>query len=317
MPRVSVRSVLALLLSGGALAGMACTRDRRGFDDTSPPGPLGTADAQSEPSCDETVRCSRDLKRVLRQRCDGTEDVLAECGPEQGCGDGKCIDACTSAELSKGSIGCSFATLPPDGTIGNTVPASGACFAALIANVWDRPAKLQAMLGADPLDIAASTYYAENDGRTVTYTRVDGAIAPGKVAVVFLASSPAAEIQCPDAVVPALREDPIAHGTSRTRAFRLTSDVPVSAYSIWPYGGAGSFYPTATLLLPVSSWETNYVTVSSWTQGTSHSGAGQPFLQIVASEENTEVRMRPSVNIIGGSGVPGVIQGQTQKWVLG
>jgi len=317
MTSVSVRLGLALLVSAGTLAGMACASDRRAFDDVPPPSPLVSEDAQSEPSCEDTVRCSRDLKRVLRHGCDGTEEVVAECGPDRGCGEGACIDACKSAELSKGSIGCSFATLPPDGTIGNRAPASGSCFAALIANVWDRPAKLDAMLGADPIDIGSSTYYVNNDGSNVSYPRAGGAIAPGKVAVVFLANSPPADVPCPDAVVPALREDPISHGTSRTRAFRLTSDVPVSAYSIWPYGGAGSFYPTATLLLPVSAWDNNYVTVSAWTRGTAHGGAGQPFIQIVASEENTEVRMRPSVNIIGGSGVPGVIQGQTQTWVLG
>ena len=311
---------LAVVVSGAALAGLACARNRSGFGDESKPPPLVSEDAGDVvglPECRESLLCSRDLKRVLLRHCDGTEEVVRECGPDLGCGDGACVDPCKSAELSKGSLGCSFATLPPDAVTGyDRLP--GACFAAMIANVWERPVTLQAMLGDEPIDIGPSTYYAESAGADVNYSPVGGPIAPGKVAIVFLAHSDGS-LDCPKGVVPALQEDPIAHGTTRTRAFRLTTDAPVSAYSIWPYGGARSYVPTATLLLPISSWDRNYIAVSTWSQPGSGLPApvDWPFIQIVAAEDNTEVRMRPNVTVVGGSGVPGITAGQTQTWMLG
>ncbi|MBX3211147.1 MAG: IgGFc-binding protein [Labilithrix sp.] len=291
----------------------ACASERSAFIEEIASPPFDPNDAGEPGECQDTVRCSRDLKKVLRRRCDGTEEVLRECGPELGCGNGTCVEACTSAELSKGSIGCSFSTLPPDDTMGGT---AGSCFAAMIANTWDRPVTVQAELGTSPLEIGPSTYYAEKVAQTIEYTPVEGAILPGKVAIVFLAESASGAGEgwtaCPKSVVPALREDPIAHGTTRTRSFRLTTDAPVSAYSIYPYGGASSYFPTATLLLPISSWGTNYVAVSTWTSPS----LGAPTIQVVAAEDDTVVRMRPNVDIGDGYGVSGVAQGRTQSWTL-
>jgi IgGFc binding protein len=299
---------MAIFVSGAALVGAACGSDRIEFRQVPSPGPLGDQDAA--PACSETVRCSRDLKQVIHRFCDGTEKVV-DCDPGLGCGGGACVDACTSAELSKGSIGCSFATLPPD----EPGSARGSCFAAIVANVWDRPVSLQATLGAEPIDIGQSTYYAEMNGTSVEYTRVNGAIDPGKVAIVFLSEADGGGgfgfIPCPTAVVPALKQDPILHKTARTRAFRITTDAPVSAYSMWPYGGADSATPSATLLLPISSWDKNYIAVSTW-----NPDPGAPNIQIIGAEDNTTVKMRPNVNIIGGVGIEGTTEGQTQTWTI-
>ncbi len=303
---------IAIFVSGAALAGIACGSVRTEFHEQMKPPPLTTEDSGTVSECKPTVSCSRDLKQVLHHNCDGTEEVTT-CGPDQGCGDGKCIDACTSAALSKGSIGCSFATLPAD----DSGSVQGSCFAAMIANVWDRPVTLQAAYGADPLDIGRSTYYAEMNGTSIEYTPVNGAIAPGKVAIVFLAQGEGPSgssldfTKCPTAVVPALGKDPIGHKTTRTRAFRITTDTPVTAYSIFPYGGASSHTPTAMVLLPVSSWDKNYIAVSTW-----NPYPGAPTIQIVAAEDDTEVRMRPRVDIIGGGGIEGIGEGQTQTWKL-
>jgi hypothetical protein len=303
---------VALFVAGAALAPVACTNDRAGFNPPEAPS-LVPNDAAAPPECNETVGCSRDLKQVIHHHCDGTEEAEAPCGPDLGCGNGTCVDACQSAALSKGSIGCSFATLPPDESTG----AQGSCFAAMIANVWDREVKVTATLGADPIDIGPSMYYAEMNGTSIEYTPVGGAIAPGKVAIVFLAGADTASgspydfTACPKTVVPAFRADPIAHKTARTRAFRLTTDTPVTAYSIWPYGGALSHTPTATVLLPTSSWDTNYIAVSAWA-----TNIGGPTIQIIAAEDGTEVQMRPNVDILGGGGITGVGEGDTQTWSL-
>ncbi|MBX3205293.1 MAG: IgGFc-binding protein [Labilithrix sp.] len=253
--------------------------------------------------------------------CDDKEEIVEECTNGMGCGDGRCVDACTSAELSKGSIGCSFFTLPPE----ESQRGQGSCFTAMITNTWDRPVNITAELENQPLDISASTYTAVVVDRNVTYTPLAGALPPGEVAIVFLSQGSSAEASdsftpCPPTVTPALREEPLRHGTTITRAFHLKTDAPVSAYSIFPYGGARSFIPAGTLLLPVSSWGTNYVAVTGGTfrmnGGGLHEYRISTTLQIVAEDDETEVRILPSADIDDGIDVPGTAQGYPRSWKL-
>ncbi|AKU94843.1 hypothetical protein AKJ09_01507 [Labilithrix luteola] len=303
---------IAFLASGVAASVVACSSSNTGFSDPVTP-PLVDNDAGDGSSaatvCQETQSCSRDLKRIVTHHCDGSDTASDACPPDQGCGTTSCVAACDSAKLSKGSIGCEFATLPPDQTSG----AQGSCFVAMVANVWDKEATLSASYGGEPLDISASTYYADMQGTKVVYTPVTGPVSPGKVALVFLSGNDAPNtydfIGCPSGIVPALRKDPIAHKTARTKAFQISSDIPVSAYSIWPYGGAVTHTPTATMLLPISSWDTNYVAVSTW-------ATSNPTVQIIGAEDGTEVRMRPNVDILGGGGITGIGEGQTQTWTI-
>src|SRR5687768_1771988 len=71
--------------------------------------PLEAGAPEPPPVCG--IHCSRDLKQVL-DGCEGAETVVATCNADQGCGEGKCVDACTAAVLTKGSAGCDFWTLP-------------------------------------------------------------------------------------------------------------------------------------------------------------------------------------------------------------
>ena len=87
---------IAIVVSGAALAGLACGEDRGGFREEMPPPPLSSEDSGTIAECKPTVSCSRDLKQVLHHNCGGTEEVET-CGPAQGCGDGRCLADCTSA----------------------------------------------------------------------------------------------------------------------------------------------------------------------------------------------------------------------------
>jgi IgGFc binding protein len=319
-----VRTLVGLIALAVAPATFAsCTSDPRDAFRGNDPGPFseaGSSDAAG--SCEHTV-CSRDLKQVLRG-CEGAETVVETCGEGLGCGDGRCVPACDSAVLSKGSLGCEFATLPPDDRLFNI----GDCFAAMIANTWDRPVSITAELGTEPLDLSQSVYTAQADGGNTKYTRVDGPLPPGQVGIVFLSEAKeqlelSGGILCPREVVPAYRDDPAVHGPGLTRAFRLKTDAPVSAYSIYPYGGAKGTVPTATLLLPSSSWGTNYLAVSTATLFVETPGSGKPqyglanrTLQIVAKEDNTEVRMLPSADISPIRDVHGAVSGQATSWML-
>ena len=311
----------AALLGAAAIVAIvlgACTSDKTGFDD-SPPSltPPGSEGGAPEGGGGCTFHCSRDLKKVVKD-CGGKEEETA-CAPDQGCGVDKCVDACSSAELSKGSVGCSFWTLPPD----DSQEGAGACFAAMIANTWDRPVTLRAELGTQALDISKSIYTAvrTSPGGAIEYKPVTGALPPGEVALVFLSQAaaignPFATI-CPEGVTPAFKGDPIRHGTTKTRAFHLSADAPVSAYSIFPYGGAESYFPTATLLLPVSSWEKGYIAISTGQFGDpERAKLDRRTIQVIANEDDTKVSMRPTVGVNEGNEVAPVGAGEVQTWTL-
>ncbi len=308
LDRKSKIGACSVLCACAVLAAAACAQDKPGFKDTKP-APFPEADASETASC-ETVKCSLDLKKVV-SGCDD-QVVIEECKQGLGCAEGKCIeDACRSAELSKGSVGCSFYAIPPpEQTYG-----SGQCFAAIITNTWDLPVTISAELDQQSLDISNSIYTAEKNGTTTIHTRLDGPLPRGAAAVVFLAEAPNAKAsgKCPRDVVPAVTDKLILDTTGRTHAIRLRTTLPVSAYSIFPYGGAPTYIPTATLLLPTSAWSTNYIAVDGWP---SDEPGQRPFLQIVADEDDTVVRMRPIADIGDGVDVLGTPRDVTQSWTL-
>ncbi|MEA2748189.1 MAG: hypothetical protein QOI41_2332 [Myxococcales bacterium] len=311
-------SQLALVVSGALLTALvlgACG-SRQGFSDDQPTFTApDAAPPDPPPACG--FHCSRDLKTVLKG-CVGQPEEATHCSPDQGCGIDTCVDACQSAEISKGSVGCSFWTLPPD----DSTYGAGACFAAMVANTWDRAVNLSAEHGADALDISKSIYTVTRAaGGEPVYTALAGPLPAGQVAIVFLAQAemlldPDASA-CPKGTVAAVHVDPLRHGTAKTSAFHLSADAPVAAYSIFPYGGASSMYPTATLLLPVSSWDKSYIAVSTAKFGdSSRANLDRRTLQIIANEDDTQVSMRPTVDIGQGENVTAAVTGETVTWTL-
>ncbi|AKU93857.1 hypothetical protein AKJ09_00521 [Labilithrix luteola] len=332
MKRNSVRRAAPLVFLGLlalAFHGQGCGGDRGSFGEAPPlliAGDGGEGGVDIDASCTSSLYCSRDLKTVYRG-CGGgqTGEIVETCEAGKGCGDGHCVDACLAAEVSKGSTGCAFYAVAPDDLV-------GACYAALVANTWDQPATLTGEWDGKPLDISQSIYdVKKNADGTETYTRIDGPLAPGQMGVVFLAqSSVDTQTPCPAGVKSALDGPVTKKGTSINRGFRIASSVPVSAYAIFPYGGARGHYPTATLLLPISSWETSYVAVSptrvevaDWeptregSEGTDMiKMAGPRYVQIVAAENDTTVSMKPIADVADGQGVVGVAAGRTKSWTL-
>ncbi|MDB4945693.1 MAG: hypothetical protein JWP97_5227 [Labilithrix sp.] len=304
-------STFALVATFAALG--ACS-SRAGFDEGGPR--LGEPDGGVDGGrCG--YRCSPDLKKVIKGCIGQAAEQETLCGPDQGCGVDACVPACDSAAGAKGSVGCSFWTLPPD----DAHYGPGACFAAMIANTWDRGVTLRAEYGKEALDLSRSVYTVTRAGNDPVYTPLTGALPPGEVAVVFLAQAEvlldAEANRCPPGVTAALHVDPIRHGTVKTTAFHLTTDAPVAAYSMFPYGGASSQYPTATLLLPVSSWDTSYLAVSTAKIGqSSTSSLDRRTLQIVAQEDGTEVSMRPVNDIGQGEDVAPAVTGEPVTWSL-
>jgi len=134
---------------------------------------------------------------------------------------------------------------------------------------------------------------------------------PGEIAILFLAGDPAGKVSpCPAGVKPAVATHAYVDHPGIGQAFRLTSDRPVVAYQIWPYGGGPSAITAATLLLPEESWGQSYVGVNP--------GFGSPvaLLNVVAREDGTEVTLRPNIDVQKLGPVPAIKAGTTGTFRL-
>jgi IgGFc binding protein len=307
---------------------VGCSSERDSF--TTQPTVFGSEDggASSEdagvPECLGHI-CSRDLRSV--QDCDG--NLVKECPADTACGKGECIAPCAAAAANEGSLGCSFAVTP--GVDGDA--QRGGCAAVFVANDWTSPATLHISFeGQDmPLDGALWVPVVEDPGTgKVTHKKLEGPIPPGSGAVVFVSNEVvegSTAIRCPSGVTPILSKTLTVPATTIVKAMFATTDVPVSMYSIFPYGGASSFTPSATLLLPTTSFGKNYVLMSSWGGKDDIFGRGiyttnlgpqpgKPSVQVVAVEDDTRVKLLPKVEIVGGDGVAGAAANQVVTYPL-
>ncbi len=289
---------------------VGCSSDRGSF--VSAPREFGDPDAGLEAvdaGCTGVV-CSRDLRSV--RDCDG--NVVKECEADKACGNGACVTPCNAAAINEGSVGCSFA-IPGQNS---TVDGRGSCAAFFVANNWTSPATLHLEYDGQELSLADAVWVPVVEDGVLRHEKLDGPIPPGGAAVVFLSNEDTGVpywIACPRGVKPIFDKEQAVYGTGIGHAVLASADVPVSMYSIFPYGGARSNYPSATLLLPTTSFRKNYVVAGLWggrddlfgTNMLPNSGglpsAGAPTLQIVATEDDTSVDILPPVDIVGGRGL--------------
>ncbi len=236
--------------------------------------------------------CSEDKRGIVDSCNDGS---IALCGPTEECREDRCVDACKQAEEQKSSVGCDYYAvrmdiIAPEGL--------GACFVSFVTNTFSTNAHITASLADKPIDLAKYAKLPVGQGRSIEYKDYDPArgLAPGEIAILFLAGG--GGVDCP---VPAPRSTgAFVRGTGRGQAFHIQSDVPVVAFQMLPYGGGNAAMTGASLLLPTSSWGTNYVAVNAY-RGTGPGTA--PSLDIVAYEDQTTIQITPRVAIKGSSGL--------------
>jgi hypothetical protein len=257
-------------------------------------------------------RCGPDLKSFVD--CNGK--VIKTCPAGQGCSpNGQCVAPCEAASANKSSVGCDYWTVNPDTTF-----AAGACYAAFVANTWDEPVTLGVEFAGQTLNASTFAVVPSGSGQSLTYTPLsNGQLAPGQIAILFLAQSgPEQEYKptCPGGVTPAISQDPAPHATSIGSAFHITASAPVVAYDIFPYGGGVSAITSASLLLPTTAWDTNYVAVDAYAADASGSDGSWPFIDVIASQDGTTVTIAPTAAITAGTGVAGAAQGQPVTYNL-
>jgi hypothetical protein len=252
--------------------------------------------------------CSADLHSVV----DCNNNVVSTCPADQGCANGACVDACASAAANQSSVGCDYYSVDPD----IITEGTGACFAAYIANTWGAPISINVDRDGTQLDTSTFARVPTGAGQSITYSPLmGGMLMPNQVAILFLARFGSTLTSCPTGITPAVTAtDAAVHGTGLGHAFHITTSAPAVAYDIFPYGGGQSAATSATLLLPTSAWDTNYVAVDAFAM--SSITPGQPFIELVAQQDGTNVTIRPSVAIAAGNMVAAAAAGTNATYTL-
>jgi IgGFc binding protein len=225
--------------------------------------------------------------------------------------------ACMGAAGALTNTGCEYYAVDPDVDVGGR----GGCFTAYIANTWTSAVTLTVDYAGNSLDASKFAYVATGSGANIQYAPIANASLPaGEVALLFLDDVPGANdgigsLDCPSGVTTAMTTNAAQEGTGIGSAFHIMSTGPVAAYDIYPYGGGKTALTSATLLLPTTSWGTNYVAVTAF-------GSGEvledlPFIGIVAEQDGTQVTINPTAAIVGGNGVAAGPQGQPTTYSLG
>lgn len=300
-----VFSISCGVLVLGALASCG-GKGPAGFDDAGDTSDGGADDAivgdelflntdgspgDGNPQC--AVKCAADFHTVL----DCNNNVVETCAGAEGCDAklGKCANACAAAVNNKQSVGCEYYATHMDTYAGPTY-----CFAAFVANTWNTPAKLTADFNGQSLPIANFARIPQGQGQSVTYQAYNAqtGLPPGQVAILFLGGSQGAAPLCPAPT--AVGSATMLNGTGKGHSFHIGTDVPVVAYEMNPYGGGSVAVTGASLLLPTSSWDVNYIASTASPQT-----VDAPSINIVAMSDNTMVTMLPPVAVTGGGGLPG------------
>ncbi|AKU98779.1 hypothetical protein AKJ09_05443 [Labilithrix luteola] len=289
---------IASLVFALGIAGSACKDDRTTFDGTPPPF---SDDAKAEAGpC--PYQCSLDGRSVIRS-CTG--EVVETCAPNLACGAALCQVPCEAAAADRSSNGCEFYFQIPryDSDLFDQ-----SCLATFVVNASNQPVDVTVEYEGKKLDLSKALFRT-NPG-DATLAPHEGPIQPGGSAILFVSdrdptvprvSIPGARgrIGCPKGVVPALLAE-IEGGTRIGSAMHLTTNVPIGLTAIYPFGGAASYIPTATLFLPVPTWGKQNILVNGW-----EANVARPGAQFFASEDDTEVTILPTTDIQDGVGVKG------------
>jgi len=229
--------------------------------------------------------------------------------------DGK-SPACEEAAKLKTSVACDYYAVALDAKWA----ADNGCFVAFVANTSNEPARINVTFGGASIDLGQYAKIPEGSGKAISYTDYEpnSGLAPGEVAILFLAggyepldegaNSTNEPVPCP--VPAAIPVGAQFHGTGFGEAFHITTSTPVVAYQMLPYGGGAAAVTGATLLIPTTAWDTDYVGMNAYGgDAVSEFGAG-PSMTLVASEDDTKISIVPKSILGAGPGVTPVPAGE-------
>lgn len=251
-----------------------------------PPSDGGGEGGGCSGKCSSDLHSVTDCNGVVKQTCTGTDgcDLTTL----------NCTNACAAAVNNKQSVGCEYYATHMD-----TLEGATYCFAAFVANTWDTPVHINVDFNGKTLNVASFTRIPSGSGQSLTYSNYDAAtgLPPGQVAILFLAGDQGSIPQCPIATAEGTAA--MVQGTGKGHSFHISTDVPVVAYEMNPYGGGSVAVTGASLLLPVSAWDTNYVANTA-----SPDTVSPPSINVIAAQDSTMITLLPTVAISGGNGIP-------------
>ncbi len=242
-----------------------------------------------------TLGCSRDLHGVV----DAWGNLVETCGPTEGCLDAVCVPACQAVGATRGNVGCDFLVARPPMA---AYPSS--CFAVFIANNWSKAVTMKVSRGDLSYETGRFARIPVAGTPETGWSTVPASGLPSEqVAVLFLEGGPGQMRGCP--VETAIDASTLIEKTGRGQAWHIVTDIPVSVYDIVPYGGADSDIPSAQLVLPTRTFSDNYVAVVPPFRLTSRrvSIPASQWAQIIAAEDDTEVKIVPRAALPSGVGV--------------
>ena len=326
-----LRALIVLAATGSVALGVSCSATSRTVQGTGSGGSGGLGGAHAGPSVGVggafvnvggglfgssvssgpacATHCSSDLHSVVD--CNG--QLVSTCPADQGCGAQGCVPACQAAQENKSTIGCDYYAIDAP----SIEVAQGSCFAAFITNTWTSPVTIAVERAGQTFDASTFARVPSGSGQSLTYAPLtNGMLDPGQVAIVFLAGGQSSFAPCPAGITTAISGfDPAQNDTGIGAAFHLTTSAPVVAYDIFPYGGGQSAATSATLLLPTTAWDVNYIAVDAFRRS-QIAGDAQPYIAFVAAEDGTQVTINPTTDIVGGTGVAASPQGVPQTYAL-
>jgi hypothetical protein len=240
-----------------------------------------------------------------------------------------CVNPCLDSLGNDTSNGCEFYAVEMD----TTPEVEGVCYAVFVVNQWKtgEPAKIEVSLAGKVLPVETFARIPLGQGTSLTYAPFDPrkGLPTDSVAILFLSRDPNASstdpnvndprvlADCPAGVTPAVAGDAALHGTGLAQAFRIKTNVPVVAYQMLPYGGGRARVTGSTLLLPTSAWDVDYVVADAYAAPDmfSEPRAG-PTTVIIASQDGTQVTVKPTADILDGTGVQGTSAGVPATYAL-
>ncbi|MCA9691454.1 MAG: IgGFc-binding protein [Nannocystaceae bacterium] len=210
---------------------------------------------------------------------DGTGyEAPVDCAFGELCQAGACVPACDVVAEANSSEGCEFWSIDMP-NIGNQ---SGYVYAVAVGNPSTK------------YTVTVRVFDGNNNGNEQLL--VTEMVQPRQVKKIFLSGTHMGNVGYYPGDVGFTGSD-IAYG----RAFRLESNIPVVATQWNPIGGSDGYTGEASLLLPTHAMGEDYINLSWHYGGKNLLGS---TMVIAATEDNTQVKIKPSVAVAANGDVP-------------